>query len=763
MKNIISILIVISLGILPSNFLFASPNIDPLKFSLTTNAVQLNLNEEFEITITAKYLSIPVNSALILEGSNSFRLNLIMPDGFEQTGGNFHSSISGELSERNPDVMYFIKGKFTRQISEGTFQLLRSHSRADNRSQYVQVDKMKFTALEPGKTSVGQRIVVADPIKYVPYISITKLRSSGADSAAVVYITDKGKCGMFALDSLDSTTPDDSSLTILYSSMRYKRVADYVTPEMFGAIGDGINDDTPFLKKAMQPGRKVALIGKYLVTSSINVVFVDDKSLTIFGNEGSEILFNGYFSCLKFASASSYGQVKIENVIISGTMASAYDDIKYGSGIYTDGINSISIGRSCFNNIYGNGIFLTNTTGSITVTGNSIFNCGGLNPTIDSPSGLLDHYGDGILAWTNCKSVLVSSNTIKFNAAAKGYFGRGGIVFDNNCSGVIENNNISGYSRGIHIEYNKDGSSVFGNRITASACGMILSESSDNRIWNNYFSNEGAPNAHSVVGQYFINNYGSNERNVFSNNTVIVDTTAGHVPEMILYGSGKDYLFEKNTILGTRIHIYGTSGYVFRNNIIKSTELTHTNSNTLFESNLIDCKMYTYGSTSARFVGNVIKNSRAGQGVTCLIGYNSNNFALINNRIYNPSSYLIGNDGSAFYGEVSGNTVYTDSTSYSNFWAWFTPYFNRVPMFTRERNVEIRNGIKNSVGFYYSGVYDQDGVSVTWASTPPLTGGPWSVGDKIFNIAPSSGSYMGWVCTGAGSPGTWKGYGEIAP
>lgn len=40
--------------------------------------------------------------------------------------------------------------------------------------------------------------------------------------------------------------------------------------------------------------------------------------------------------------------------------------------------------------------------------------------------------------------------------------------------------------------------------------------------------------------------------------------------------------------------------------------------------------------------------------------------------------------------------------------------------------------------------------------------GTWAVGDVVINSAPASAGYIGWVCTVAGSPGTWKGYGLIA-
>lgn len=35
-------------------------------------------------------------------------------------------------------------------------------------------------------------------------------------------------------------------------------------------------------------------------------------------------------------------------------------------------------------------------------------------------------------------------------------------------------------------------------------------------------------------------------------------------------------------------------------------------------------------------------------------------------------------------------------------------------------------------------------------------------GERCWNTAPSSGGYVGWVCTATGTPGTWKGFGLIA-
>lgn len=51
-------------------------------------------------------------------------------------------------------------------------------------------------------------------------------------------------------------------------------------------------------------------------------------------------------------------------------------------------------------------------------------------------------------------------------------------------------------------------------------------------------------------------------------------------------------------------------------------------------------------------------------------------------------------------------------------------------------------------------------ISVTQDSTAP-TEGTWAKGSIVYNTAPTAGGYAGWVCTVAGTPGTWKGFGSI--
>lgn len=52
------------------------------------------------------------------------------------------------------------------------------------------------------------------------------------------------------------------------------------------------------------------------------------------------------------------------------------------------------------------------------------------------------------------------------------------------------------------------------------------------------------------------------------------------------------------------------------------------------------------------------------------------------------------------------------------------------------------------------------GRKMAWSTVAPADGN-WSVGDIVFNSVPSVGAPKGWVCTVAGTPGTWVSQGNL--
>ncbi len=46
--------------------------------------------------------------------------------------------------------------------------------------------------------------------------------------------------------------------------------------------------------------------------------------------------------------------------------------------------------------------------------------------------------------------------------------------------------------------------------------------------------------------------------------------------------------------------------------------------------------------------------------------------------------------------------------------------------------------------------------------TAAPTSGTWQRGDQVKNLTPSAAGTPGWVCTAAGTPGTWKAMSNLA-
>jgi uncharacterized protein YbcV (DUF1398 family) len=61
---------------------------------------------------------------------------------------------------------------------------------------------------------------------------------------------------------------------------------------------------------------------------------------------------------------------------------------------------------------------------------------------------------------------------------------------------------------------------------------------------------------------------------------------------------------------------------------------------------------------------------------------------------------------------------------------------------------------------YTYGARERTNIIVYGTAIP--VAGDWLIGDKVMNIAPTAGGVSGWVCTTAGTPGTWKSFGAIA-
>jgi hypothetical protein len=66
------------------------------------------------------------------------------------------------------------------------------------------------------------------------------------------------------------------------------------------------------------------------------------------------------------------------------------------------------------------------------------------------------------------------------------------------------------------------------------------------------------------------------------------------------------------------------------------------------------------------------------------------------------------------------------------------------------------------IGADIKALYGAIGNQIQFYGTAPPTVGTWKRGDIVFNKTPSAGGTPGWVCVTAGTPGTWKAMANVA-
>jgi hypothetical protein len=125
-----------------------------------------------------------------------------------------------------------------------------------------------------------------------------------------------------------TTTVQDDSLTEpkFSDALKLKTIKDYVTPEMFGAVGDGVTDDSAAIQSAINyvSGKKGIYV---LFTSDSYGVYSDifvPGHTTIRGNNRNQIyLFNNSSIVIGTSSSKTY-EVRLSNLIIFGQDTSNY-------------------------------------------------------------------------------------------------------------------------------------------------------------------------------------------------------------------------------------------------------------------------------------------------------------------------------------------------------------------------------------------------------------------------------------------------------
>lgn len=122
-----------------------------------------------------------------------------------------------------------------------------------------------------------------------------------------------------------TTTVQDGSLTSnkFTNDLKLHTLKDYVTPEMFGAIGDGVTDDTEAVKNALsnsiEKGIPLLIKNKYYITEPILKDITEKKIINIVGTQP---LTNDLYSLDAYGGLIIKNGVNLfENVEIGGSIS----------------------------------------------------------------------------------------------------------------------------------------------------------------------------------------------------------------------------------------------------------------------------------------------------------------------------------------------------------------------------------------------------------------------------------------------------------
>lgn len=105
-----------------------------------------------------------------------------------------------------------------------------------------------------------------------------------------------------------------------------------------------------------------------------------------------------------------------------------------------------------------------------------------------------------------------------------------------------------------------------------------------------------------------------------------------------------------------------------------------------------------------------------------------------------------GGSGGTYTGATSGAKATGSSSSWGGFSTTYEPAFD----------------MGSTDPAWQVGVTVSDVTAIEKSGTAAPTTGTWAVGDKVWNSAAAASGTVGWVCTTAGTPGTWKTFGTIS-
>jgi hypothetical protein len=491
----------------------------------------------------------------------------------------------------------------------------------------------------------------------------------------------------------------------------------------------GTTDTTPEWTRATITGNTFKGLGKTIYTGNgIGVIdfYVRGGPVIIADN----IFLTSY--CSPIRGKSSAKEVTITgNVIdtVSNDIAIDFAPLTYASqqGRYTISGNTLrTVGAGIA--VYGTATPPENTdpaiaddanaaVDSLVIASNVIDGVAGISATnaVFSPNITGYGYGIGIKA-ASCVSI--SGNIVRnVTGTAAAALEHGIYVLNSLAQLTVSGNTIEAVTQaGVAVSSHTGQVLVEGNNIrTTGAQGITLSNTGYNKIHNNYIS--ASTGSGIVAGS-------SATTGVHCTGNTVLDLSANSASTVVGIDSGSltaGVIVIANNTVRSVVNAGAGVGYGIR---AQFASLVETNT-ILIEGNAI-----TSSDESGIFLSDVYGQITDNTFKTCNVNATTAQGAIFINGITHVGVlHILGNR--------------TDSTTAS------FPTSGGAAGDTMRNNRKIHE------------------ANNTWQSMEILrsaipTAGTWAVGDVVWNTVPAASGNIGWVCTTAGTPGTWKSWGTIA-
>lgn len=582
----------------------------------------------------------------------------------------------------------------------------------------------------------------------------------------------------------------------------------YVTPQQFGAIGDGIADDTEAIQRAFNSGYNVIIpVGKYNISSAL---FISNSSINIVGVGGiiqatipirdcvinlvnctnttlANLTIMGNGLADDQASGYSYHAIKVincrniileHNRIVNSSAGGIYlFDTQYAeiTNNYFDGnkrLADISVGYAQSTNGLRNILVSNNTCIS---ENNYGIMCQGWGETITITKNIVKNKkGYGICVYlmeTSAEQVwdkvIINENhleNISYNADSGIYDGMG--IYLQTVNNVVVSNNILKNILLNRPDVSDPNRTLNPSAIAISSCNKVACV---NNIINGSvidgigITNSGTEQEAFIVSNNIVKNHNvlgihiaASKNGIIANNYIKSDSNSenGILVEATSQGDVDNITMSANNIEGHKYSIYVTpksDGANIKNITITGNSIMDSNNTFIsvaqidgldISNNKLVAKNQTQLSGNYGILTQLCKN----------LIVNSNVLKADNNNTINRGIYL----SECESGVVIGNSINNVAEqTYSLYKVNCTNIFG-------EMNFVSDWGLYPISGNYQIGKDFTDSTSryIEYGTAAP-TENVHAKGSICYNIEPTAGGNIGWVCVAGGTPGTWKPFGTI--